>query len=70
MTRTRFDLFGKDMVSTALETCGPIVTDAEVPADPSLKFIDQLEYTVEDDQLHPTAKDAPDPWDFPIVKPG
>jgi hypothetical protein len=34
MTRTRFDLFGKDMVSTALETCGPIVTDAEVPADP------------------------------------
>jgi len=34
MTRTRFDLFGKDMVSTALETCGPVVTDAEVPADP------------------------------------
>ena len=32
--RTRFDLFGKDMVSTALETCGPVVTDAEVPADP------------------------------------
>jgi hypothetical protein len=30
----RFDLFGKDMVSTALEACGPVVTDAEVPADP------------------------------------
>jgi hypothetical protein len=34
MTRTRFDQFGKDMVSTALETCGPVVTDAEVPAAP------------------------------------
>jgi hypothetical protein len=30
----RFDQFGKDMVSTALETCGPVVTDAEVPAAP------------------------------------
>ncbi len=30
----RFDLFGKDMVSTALEACGPVVTDAEIPADP------------------------------------
>jgi hypothetical protein len=30
----RFDLFGKEMVSTTLETCGPVVTDAEVPADP------------------------------------
>jgi hypothetical protein len=30
----RFDQFGKDLVSTALETCGPVVTDVEVPADP------------------------------------
>jgi hypothetical protein len=30
----RFDQFGKDMVSAALETCGPVVTDAEVPSDP------------------------------------
>lgn len=29
-----FDQFGKDLLSTALETCGPVVTDAEVPADP------------------------------------
>ncbi len=31
--RTRFDQFGKQMVRTALETCGPVETDAEVPAD-------------------------------------
>ena len=31
--RTRFDQFGKQMVRTALETCGPIETDAEVAAD-------------------------------------
>ncbi len=30
----RFDYFGKDLVSTALETCGQVVTDVEVPADP------------------------------------
>lgn len=39
-------------------------------SDPNLKFIDQMEYDVEADDLIPTAKDAPDPWDFPIVKPG
>ena len=32
-TRTRFDQFGKQMVHAALETCGPVETDAEVPAD-------------------------------------
>jgi hypothetical protein len=31
--RTRFDQFGKQMVRTALETRGPVETDAEVPAD-------------------------------------
>ena len=31
--RTRFDQFGKQMVRTALEGCGPVETDAEVPAD-------------------------------------
>jgi hypothetical protein len=31
--RTRFDQFGKQMVRTALESCGPVETDAEVPAD-------------------------------------
>ncbi len=31
--RTRYDQFGKQMVRTALETCGPVETDAEVPAD-------------------------------------
>ena len=31
--RTRFDQFGKQMVHAALETCGPVETDAEVPAD-------------------------------------
>jgi hypothetical protein len=31
--RTRFDQFGKQMVRTALEVCGPVETDAEVPAD-------------------------------------
>src|SRR5262249_38599529 len=31
--RTRFDQFGKQMVRTALETRGPIETDAEAPAD-------------------------------------
>jgi hypothetical protein len=31
--RTRFDQFGKQRVRTALETCGPVETDAEVPAD-------------------------------------
>src|SRR6185436_979325 len=31
--RTRFDQFGKQMVRTALEACGPVETDAEVPAD-------------------------------------
>jgi hypothetical protein len=30
----RFDYFSKDLVSTALETCGQVVTDVEVPADP------------------------------------
>src|SRR3954463_12880898 len=28
----RFDQFGKQMVRTALESCGPVETDAEVPA--------------------------------------
>jgi hypothetical protein len=31
--RTRYDQFGKQMVRTALETRGPVETDAEVPAD-------------------------------------
>jgi hypothetical protein len=31
--RTRFDQFGKQMVRTALESRGPVETDAEVPAD-------------------------------------
>jgi hypothetical protein len=31
--RTRYDQFGKQMVRTALEPCGPVETDAEVPAD-------------------------------------
>jgi hypothetical protein len=31
--RTRFDQFGKQMVRTALETRGPVETDAEVTAD-------------------------------------
>ena len=31
--RTRFDQFGKQMVRTALETRGPVETDAEVSAD-------------------------------------
>jgi hypothetical protein len=31
--RTRFDQFCKQMVRTALETCGPVETDAEVPVD-------------------------------------
>jgi hypothetical protein len=31
--RTRFDRFGKQMVRAALETRGPVETDAEVPAD-------------------------------------
>jgi hypothetical protein len=31
--RTRFDQLGKQMVRTALETRGPVETDAEVPAD-------------------------------------
>jgi len=33
LMRTRFDQFGKQMVRTALETCGPVETDAEVAAD-------------------------------------
>jgi hypothetical protein len=33
LMRTRFDQFGKQMVRTALETRGPVETDAEVPAD-------------------------------------
>ncbi|HEX8113772.1 MAG TPA: hypothetical protein VF516_38835 [Kofleriaceae bacterium] len=31
--RTRYDQFCKQMIRTELETCGPIETDAEVPAD-------------------------------------
>jgi hypothetical protein len=31
--RTRFDQFGKQLVRTAVATCGPVETDAEVPAD-------------------------------------
>lgn len=33
LMRTRFDQFGKQMVRTALESRGPVETDAEVPAD-------------------------------------
>ncbi|MEO7732519.1 MAG: hypothetical protein ABIY55_16240 [Kofleriaceae bacterium] len=33
LMRARFDQFGKQMVRTALETRGPVETDAEVPAD-------------------------------------
>jgi hypothetical protein len=33
LMRTRFDQFGKQMVRAALETRGPVETDAEVPAD-------------------------------------
>jgi hypothetical protein len=31
--RTRFDQFGKQLVRNAVATCGPVETDAEVPAD-------------------------------------
>jgi hypothetical protein len=48
----------------------PASMDGTLFSDPNLKFIDEMEYDVETDQLHPTARDAPDPWDFPIVKPG
>jgi len=32
-TRTRFDRFGKQLVRAAVATCGPVETDAEVPAE-------------------------------------
>jgi len=33
LPRTRFDLFGKQMVRAAVAACGPVETDAEVHAD-------------------------------------
>lgn len=39
-------------------------------SDPVLKFVDEMEYDAEQDLLIPTAKDAPDPWDFPLIKSG
>ena len=36
--RTRYDQFGKQLVRTALEACGPIETDAEVPAGDTRKI--------------------------------
>lgn len=48
----------------------PSSVDASLLADPSVKFVEEMEYDVETDRLSWTARGAPDPWEFPRTKDG
>lgn len=48
----------------------PESVDTGLLADPGMVFVEEMEYDVENDRLQYIAREAPDPWDFPIVKDG
>lgn len=48
----------------------PVSVDSNYIADPSYAFIEENEYIIDKDQLNHTARGAPDPWEFPMVKDG
>jgi hypothetical protein len=48
----------------------PASVDSNYISDPSLAFIEENEYDVINDELNYSARGAPDPWEFPMVKDG
>jgi len=63
---TRFDQCGKQMIRTALEPCGPVDTDAEVPAVPS----DPAKQTTDDREFLMDTQDIVDTWRREAIQEG
>jgi hypothetical protein len=48
----------------------PATVDISLISDPSLAFVEMMEYDVINDKLRYVARGAPDPWQFPVMKDG
>ena len=48
----------------------PATVDISLISDPSLAFVEVMEYNALEDRLSYIARGAPDPWQFPVMKDG
>ena len=48
----------------------PATLDTTLLGDPTIKFIEETEYSPEEDKLYYFARGDQDPWEFPVVKDG
>jgi hypothetical protein len=53
-----------------LEDAVPATVDMSLIGDPSLIFVETMEYDAREDRLTPTPRGHLDPWAFPVVKDG